>query len=239
MEEAESKNRSPRVSVSNENNILLDPEVLTDFSTQALVLTVLATLVKYATDEGETRILYQYLAEASVVFPRVFPVIHSLLDAKLTSVVSNCHDPVILSAVQSIIQNMVACEDTTQQQPHYMQTCGFGGLWRFAGPFTKCQCTAESAELFVNCLEAMVETCLPLEDGELELAPFPSMLSVSSNVNLSSSLSSLNMGSPTDKDMGIELGSDNTSCCSTSLGRNSYGKQRSSSNASKIASDSK
>lgn len=65
--------------------------------------------------------------------------------------------------------------------------------------FLQSQCTAESAELFVNCLEAMVETCLPLEDGELELAPFPSMLSVSSNVNLSSSLSSLNMGSPTDK----------------------------------------
>ena len=72
-----SQNRSARVSVSNENNILLDPEVLTDFSTQALVLTVLATLVKYATDEAETRILYQYLAEASVVFPRVFPVMYA------------------------------------------------------------------------------------------------------------------------------------------------------------------
>lgn len=68
------QNRSARVSVSNENNILLDPEVLTDFSTQALVLTVLATLVKYSTDEAETRILYQYLAEGSVVFPKVFPV---------------------------------------------------------------------------------------------------------------------------------------------------------------------
>lgn len=60
--------------MSNENNVLLDPEVLTDSSIQALVLTVLATLVKYATDESETRILYQYLAEASVVFAKVFPV---------------------------------------------------------------------------------------------------------------------------------------------------------------------
>lgn len=68
------QNRSARVSVSNENNVLLDPEVLTDFSTQVLVLTVLATLVKYTSDEAETRILYQYLAEASVVFPKVFPV---------------------------------------------------------------------------------------------------------------------------------------------------------------------
>ena len=68
------QNRSTRVSVSNENNVLLDPDVLTDFSTQTLVLTVLATLVKYSTDENETRILYEYLAEASVVFPKVFPV---------------------------------------------------------------------------------------------------------------------------------------------------------------------
>lgn len=60
--------------MSNESNILLDPEVLTEYSTQALVLTVLATLVKYTTDENEMRVLYEYLAEASVVFPRVFPV---------------------------------------------------------------------------------------------------------------------------------------------------------------------
>lgn len=66
--------RSARVSVSNENNVLLDPEVLPDFPTQALVLTVLATLVKYSTDDSETRILYEYLAESSIVFPKVFPV---------------------------------------------------------------------------------------------------------------------------------------------------------------------
>ncbi|KAG7207079.1 hypothetical protein KM043_000959 [Ampulex compressa] len=165
-DEAEPKNRSARVSVSNENNVLLDPEVLTDFSTQTLVLTVLATLVKYSTDESETRILYEYLAEASVVFPKVFPVIHNLLDAKINSVLSACHDQAILNSVQAIIQNMIACEDTSQQQLHYLQSCGFGGLWRFAGPYTNCNCTAESAELFVNCLEAMVETCLPVEECE-------------------------------------------------------------------------
>lgn len=79
--------------MSNESNVLLDPEVLPDSSTQALVLTVLATLVKYSrfpehffpgnskittfdhfSDENETRVLYQYLAEGSVVFPKVFPV---------------------------------------------------------------------------------------------------------------------------------------------------------------------
>ncbi|CAG9134294.1 unnamed protein product [Plutella xylostella] len=144
-----------------ESNSLLDPAVLSDFTSQALALTVLATLVKYTTDEDEIRILYQYLAEGSVVFPKVFPVIHSLLDMKINHVLMHCHDQVILSAVQSIIQNMIASEDASQQQLHYMQSCGFGGLWRFAGPFTKNQCTAESSELFVNCLEAMVETSLP------------------------------------------------------------------------------
>lgn len=69
-----SQERESRSSVSNESNVLLDPEVIPDLSTQALVLTVLATLVKYTSDEAETRVLYQYLAEGSVVFPRVFPV---------------------------------------------------------------------------------------------------------------------------------------------------------------------
>ncbi|RWS29482.1 neurofibromin-like protein, partial [Leptotrombidium deliense] len=149
------KENNSRVSVSNEDNVLLDPQVLTDFPTQALVLTVLATLVRNTTDENEMRVLYEYLAEASVVFSKVFPVIHSLLDAKITNVLSLCHDQIILCAVQSIIQNMVACEDSGQQQLHYLQTCGFGGLWRFAGPFSKSQSNLDNAELFVNCLEAM------------------------------------------------------------------------------------
>lgn len=69
------QNRSTRASVSNENNVLLDPDVLVDDHTQILVLTVLATLVKYSTDENELRILYEYLAEAAVEFPKVFPVV--------------------------------------------------------------------------------------------------------------------------------------------------------------------
>lgn len=67
--------RSTRVSLSNENNVLLDPEVLTDFSTQTLVLIMLATLVKYSTNESEIRILYEYLAEATIVFPKGFPFV--------------------------------------------------------------------------------------------------------------------------------------------------------------------
>ena len=40
----EIKERSTRGSVSNENNILLDPDVLTDYPTQALLLTVLVSV---------------------------------------------------------------------------------------------------------------------------------------------------------------------------------------------------
>jgi hypothetical protein len=40
----EVKERSTRGSVSNENNILLDPDVLTDYPTQALLLTVLVSI---------------------------------------------------------------------------------------------------------------------------------------------------------------------------------------------------
>lgn len=51
----------------------------------------------------------------------------------------------------------------------------------------------ESSELFVNCLEAMVETCLPGDDT-VPVPPSPRPY------NLSSSLSSLlTLGSPTDK----------------------------------------
>ena len=41
------KERSTRGSVSNENNILLDPEVLTDYPTQALLLTVLVRIASH------------------------------------------------------------------------------------------------------------------------------------------------------------------------------------------------
>ena len=47
-----------------------------------------------------------------------------------------------------------------------LQSCGFGGLWRFAGPFTKANNNAENVELFNNALEALVETCLPCDEIE-------------------------------------------------------------------------
>lgn len=42
-----------------------------------------ATLVRFATDDAEKRALYQYLAEASSKFPKVFPVVYNLLEPKV------------------------------------------------------------------------------------------------------------------------------------------------------------
>ena len=62
-----------------------------------------------------------------------------------------------------------------------------------------CQATQnqDNAELFVNCLEAMVETCLPGgDDLDVPHTCYPGALSaISSNFNLSSSMSSLSLGS--------------------------------------------
>ena len=95
----------------------------------------------------------------------MFPVIHNLLDAKINSVLSLSHDKSILGSVQSLIYQMIACsagDDASQQQQQlsYLQSCAFGGLWRFAGPFTVSRLDPDNVQLFVNCLEAMVETCL-------------------------------------------------------------------------------
>lgn len=61
---------------------------------------------------------------------------------------------------------------------------------------------SDNAELFVKGLKLMVETCLPGDDLDLQ-NPYPNSLGIASNLNLSSSMSSLSvssMHSPTDKD---------------------------------------
>ena len=179
--------------VSGELNVLLDAEVINDYPTQALVLTVLATLVRNSTDENEIRILYQYIAEASIVFSKVFPVIHNLLDSKINHILQLSLDESILDSVQSIIQNMISsCEmsDSNQQQLSYLQSCGFGGLWRFAQPFSVSREKPENVELFVDCLEAMVETCLAPDDESFSC--IESSLNSTNNVSQSNDQSSNN-----------------------------------------------
>lgn len=191
-----------KVSVS-ESNVLLDEEVLTDPKIQALLLTVLATLVKYTTDEFDQRILYEYLAEASVVFPRVFPVVHNLLDSKINTLLSLCQDPNLLNPIHGIVQSVVYHEESPPQyQTSYLQSFGFNGLWRFAGPFSKQTQIPDYAELIVKFLDALIDTYLPGIDEETSeeslltpTSPYPpalqSQLSITANLNLSNSMTSL------------------------------------------------
>ncbi|XP_018425838.1 PREDICTED: neurofibromin, partial [Nanorana parkeri] len=191
-----------KVSVS-ESNVLLDEEVLTDPKTQALLLTVLATLVKYTTDEFDQRILYEYLAEASVVFPKVFPVVHNLLDSKINTLLSLCQDPNLLNPIHGIVQSVVYHEESPPQyQPSYLQSFGFNGLWRFAGPFSKQTQIPDYAELIVKFLDALIDKYLPVIDEEASeeslltpTSPYPpavqSQLSITANLNLSNSMTSL------------------------------------------------
>ncbi|GAA55963.1 neurofibromin 1, partial [Clonorchis sinensis] len=176
------------------DSVLLDPEILTEEATQALTIAVLTTLVRYTTDENESRVLYEFLADASMVFPRVFPVIHSLLDSKINYVLTHCHDQKILSAVQSIIQNVISSGETSVQQLHYLQSIGFGGLWRFSGHFSKANQNSEAAQLFVNFLEVLIDSHLPGEDLRTSYTPVLGLGSTSRAGNLSSS-SSLSLSS--------------------------------------------
>uniref|UniRef100_A0A8C8RKE5 Neurofibromin n=1 Tax=Pelusios castaneus TaxID=367368 RepID=A0A8C8RKE5_9SAUR len=191
-----------KVSVS-ESNVLLDEEVLTDPKIQALLLTVLATLVKYTTDEFDQRILYEYLAEASVVFPKVFPVVHNLLDSKINTLLSLCQDPNLLNPIHGIVQSVVYHEESPPQyQTSYLQSFGFNGLWRFAGPFSKQTQIPDYAELIVKFLDTLIDTYLPGIDEETSeeslltpTSPYPpavqSQLSITANLNLSNSMTSL------------------------------------------------
>ncbi|XP_058020212.1 neurofibromin isoform X3 [Ahaetulla prasina] len=191
-----------KVSVS-ESNVLLDEEVLTDPKIQALLLTVLATLVKYTADEFDQRILYEYLAEASVVFPKVFPVVHNLLDFKINTLLSQCQDPNLLNPIHGIVQSVVYHEESPPQyQTSYLQSFGFNGLWRFAGPFSKQSQIPDYAELIVKFLDALIDTYLPGMDEEISeeslltpTSPYPpavqSQLSITANLNLSNSMTSL------------------------------------------------
>uniref|UniRef100_A0A8C7UHW2 Neurofibromin n=1 Tax=Oncorhynchus mykiss TaxID=8022 RepID=A0A8C7UHW2_ONCMY len=193
-----------KVSVS-ESNVLLDEEVLTDPKIQALLLTVLATLVKNTTDDFDQRILYEFLAEASVVFPRVFPVVHNLLDSKINTLLSLCQDPNLLNPIHGIVQSVVYHEESPPlYQPSYLQIWKVYCLFNFLSILLCTQQTQipDYAELIVKFLDALIDTYLPGIDEETSeecqrtpTSPYPppgqSQLSITANLNLSNSMTSL------------------------------------------------
>ncbi|XP_035987254.1 neurofibromin-like [Fundulus heteroclitus] len=114
-----------------------------------------------------------------------------------------CQDINLLNPVHGIVQSVVYHEESPPQyQPSYLQSFGFNGLWRFAGPFSKQTQIPDYAELIVKFLEALIDSYLPTADeekGEEQLrtptSPYPpssqSQLSITANLNLSNSMTSL------------------------------------------------
>ncbi|XP_038058629.1 neurofibromin-like isoform X2 [Patiria miniata] len=180
-----------KVSTPSEN-VLLDEEVLTDPLIQALLLTVLATLVRNL-NEAEAGILYEYLAEASQVFPQVFPIVHVLLDSKIVSILKSCHNQTTLSAVQSIVQNTLASEEMAQQHTTYLQGIGFGGLWRFSSQFSQKAQIRANAELFVKLISALIGQTQQVMEGDASSNNLSLHHSLLTTSNLSSSMSSLSV----------------------------------------------
>jgi len=147
---------------THECSVLLDPEVL-DHKSQALLLTMMATQVKYSRNYSDVKVLYQYLAEASIIFPNIFPIVHGLLDHKINNVLQHCDDPTVSSHVQIIVQNALLYSNTpatgcispqtsSSEALHHMtflQNFKFSGMWKFAGPFAK-NSTLELASCVTN-----------------------------------------------------------------------------------------
>ena len=64
----------------------------------------------------------------------MFPVIHSLLDAKITNVLSLCHDKTILASVQAIIGRVALVFEILLLRMKlffYLQLFGWGVLYLF------------------------------------------------------------------------------------------------------------
>ncbi|KAJ7378700.1 Neurofibromin 1 [Desmophyllum pertusum] len=187
-------------------NMLLDPGIVNDTQTQALLLTTLAVLLDHITGDVESRYLYEVLAEASLVFPGVFPVIYNLLDSDLTIVIGHSDDVATLKAIQTIVHSMSAVKQTDDPvvKSSYLSTFGFSGFSHFT-KFKEQSGQANRAQLFVKFLEAVVEVYgEPITEqkthrsGSLaSIKPLPHSSSTedvrvaSSSTSLSSSLSSL------------------------------------------------
>lgn len=144
------------------HNLLLDPGVLDDTETQALLLVTLATLTEFTTDDAESRVLYGVLAEASIVFQDVFPITFSILNRKLCNVLSHSEDPVTLAAVHTIVQSTSAMSlEKPGLNLQYLSSINFYGLHTFPGPFTEAADPAIAPHMFSRLVNAFVEEYKP------------------------------------------------------------------------------
>ncbi|CAB3983050.1 neurofibromin isoform X4 [Paramuricea clavata] len=151
-------------------NRLLDPGVVNDTQTQALLLTTLSTLVRHTKDDLLEKFLFEVLAEASLVFPKVFPVIYSLISNKLAMVLGHSQDVGCLQAVQTIMQSTISLNFAEKQLgTNFLQGFGFDGFSQFAGPFyDQGELQYETrAQIFVRFAEGVLESCGGIMDDSL------------------------------------------------------------------------
>eukprot|EP00794_Sanderia_malayensis_P014143 gene14143-15620_t len=146
------------------HNLILDPGVLDDTESQALLLVLLATLTEFTTDDAEARILYGVLAEASIVFQDVFPITFSILNRKLCNVLTHCEDSATLAAVHTIVQSTSAMTiDKSSLNLQYLSSIHFYGLHTFPGPFVQVENKdpAIAPHMFSRLVNAFVEEYKP------------------------------------------------------------------------------
>ncbi|XP_076800619.1 neurofibromin-like isoform X2 [Clavelina lepadiformis] len=167
-------------SIDPTNNVLLDDEIL-DQKSQALLLSLLASQVKQTPTNADVHVVYEYIAQASVAFPAVFPIVYSLIDNKINNVLLHCEDTLILSHVQLVVHNALLYKEPDQTHRHrsYLQSIGFGGMWRFTSPFAKVA-SLENASIIVKSIDAFMT---------IFMADIPGLTPVSSRQSLNSALS--------------------------------------------------
>ncbi|XP_047141766.1 neurofibromin isoform X1 [Hydra vulgaris] len=138
-------------------NSLLDPMLLRGEERQALLIVLLATLVNHTVDDFEAKSLFEVLAEASVLYPEIFPICHSIINRKLCNVLSHSNDAVTLSAAQTIVQSISSLAgELPTLGLQKLTSIGFHGLHSFPGPFTELPDRVVAPQMFARYVDLVV-----------------------------------------------------------------------------------
>ncbi|XP_075255277.1 uncharacterized protein LOC142347998 [Convolutriloba macropyga] len=168
---------------------LFSETALPEYNDKLLLLTILATMLRNTADENEYKVLFEYLAEASLVFPRIFPLVYTLIDQKMSSTLTQSVDIDLINAAQSIVYNIFAQQEESTSgsgagagggglggigggggTPHHhhsqhtnLQAIGFGGFWRFAQSFNKSGASSnmDNVDMFTKFVHVLLNTVIP------------------------------------------------------------------------------
>jgi len=138
-------------------NLLLNPEVLYNENIRALLVVLLATVVDHSMDDFEMRILFQLLAEASILYTEILPIAYSILNRKICNVLSHSEDTDTLTSVQTIVQSTTALPtDKPTIKLQYLTSIGFHGLHSFPGPFIEASDPVVVPQMFARFIDAVL-----------------------------------------------------------------------------------